>query len=336
MKLELSGVAGGRLQLGRIVELHWSDDDEATELRLFARHQSLLYLRPIVDWTRNRVIPFFPESPGRYVLLAQWRGGGTANLQSELPLEVLSSCPLRPGPTHAHIDATTPLWAPSEWEARVLAASEHAMLAALQAWAKPGDAVYDIGANVGVYAIRLAQLVGRGGRVYCIEASPVCVSYLQANVALHALENVEILPVAVLDRAGETEFVIHYGNASIGLADASPFYHHKLGHEIRVHCAPLDELIREHALRPPRVIKIDIEGAEASALRGMQATLEAERPTLILELHGAGNALASLDQLDPLGYRYLDPASGARFQTAKEVVDVLGDVVAQIVALPAP
>ena len=334
MKLELRGAADGRLPLGRIVELHWSDDDEATELRLFARHQSLLYLKPIADWTRDRVISFFPESPGRYVLVAQWRRGGATNLRSELQLEVLGSCPLRAGPTRAHIDATTPLWAPSEWEARVLASSEHAMLAALRDWVKPGDAVYDIGANVGLYAVRLAQLVGRTGRVYCIEAGPVCVSYLQANVALHALDNVEILPVAVLDHVGETEFAIHYGNASVGLTDASPFYRHKLGHEIRVRCAPLDELIREHALRPPRLIKIDIEGAEASALRGMQATLDAQRPTLILELHGAGNALASLDQLDPLGYRYLEPASAARFQTAKEVVDALGDVVVQIVALP--
>jgi FkbM family methyltransferase len=334
VELELRGAADGRLRLGRIVELHWSDDDEVTELRLLARHGPLLYLKPIVDWTRDRVISFFPESPGRYVLVAQWRGHGTS-LQCELPLEVESSCSLRPGPTRADLDATTSLWTPSEWDARVLAASEHTMLAALQALVQPGDAVYDIGANMGLYAIRLAQRVGRTGRVYCVEASPVCVSYLQANVALHALDNVEILPVAVLDRVGETEFAIHYGNVSIGLTAASPFYRQKLGHEIRVRCAPLDELIREHALRPPRVIKMDIEGAEASALRGMRRTLEAERPTLILELHGAWNAQASLDQLDPLGYRYLDPASGARFHAAKEVVDALGDVVCQIVAQPA-
>ena len=79
---------------------------------------------------------------------------------------------------------------------------------------------------------------------------------------------------------------------------------------------------------------MDIEGAEAAALRGMQATLEAERPTLVLELHGDWNARASFEQLDPLGYRYLDPTTGGRFQTGKEVVDVFGDVVFQIVAKP--
>jgi len=335
MKLELLGARNGRIRLGQIVELHWSDDEDATELRLLVRHESLLYPKPVADWTRDRVIAFFPESPGRYALVAQWRSPQHGVLRREQALEVAGPCALRPGPTLAALDGGVSLWTPSEWEAQVFGIAEHPMLAALESLVQPGDAVYDIGANVGLYAVRLARRVGGGGRVYCLEPNPVCVSYLQANLSLHELDNVEILPVAASDRTGVVEFSIHYGNSSIGLSEASPFYRSKLGHEVRVCCAPVDELIREHALRPPRVIKMDIEGAEALALRGMRETLEAERPTLILELHGAWNAKTSLEQLDPLGYRYLDPASGARFDTSKDAVDALGNVVAQIVAQPA-
>ncbi len=332
IQVELRGDRDGTLRLGDAVTILWSSADPTAEVRVFARHQGLRYLKPISDWTRADALPFFPEAPGRYVLVAQWRTPAGAHGQAERDLEVSAGARFAAGPALSEVSPTVSLWTPSEWEARVLAAAEHTMLDALEALVTPGDTIYDVGANVGLYATRLAHLTGARGRVYCFEANPVCVSYLQSNVARAGLDNVEILPVAVLDKAGEAEFTIHYGNAGLGLTDASPFYHSKLGHEIRVRCTALDLLIEEFDLRKPQLIKIDIEGAEAAALRGMQQTLASERPTLVLELHGAGNATASLAQLDPLGYRYTDPVQGRRFDDGKQVVEAFGNAVFQIVA----
>lgn len=335
MEIELHGARHGRLPLGEVVELRWRAAEAGAELRVFARHRGLRYLRPIADWTQAPAIPFFPEAPGRYAILVEWRAPGGSGGRRELVLDVGGDESGAPGPARAKLGGGVALWNPSEWEARVLAASEHGMLEALERLAAPGDAVYDVGANVGVYATRLARLVGPSGRVYCIEANPVCVSYLQANLALHGAEQVEILPIALLDREGEVDFAIHYGNANLGLTAASHFYAAKLGHEIRVRCAPLDALIETHGLRPPRLVKIDIEGAEAAALAGMRETLAAHRPALVVELHGAAAAAASLEQLDPLGYRYDDPHGGRRFASAREVLDAFGNRVFQIVARPA-
>ena len=88
-------------------------------------------------------------------------------------------------------------------------------------------------------------------------------------------------------------------------------------------------------LRPPDLVKMDVEGAEVAALPGMQATLARHRPILLLELHGRAAARASLECVQAAGYRYLEIASGGEFASAQALIDWFPDACRQVLCLPA-
>ncbi len=70
----------------------------------------------------------------------------------------------------------------------------------LRMWARllqPGEAFFDIGANVGFYTTHMAQMVGPEGLILSFEPNPRIRATLEHNVARNALYNVHILPVAV-------------------------------------------------------------------------------------------------------------------------------------------
>src|SRR5690606_29504718 len=182
MKIELLGESGGTIRLGQMVILRCTAPDEKTELRVFVRHGPVRYLTPLFDWTRQRELPIYLEAPGRYVLVVQWRSATGAG-REEVALHVeRGGGEDRPGPARVQIGEGATLWAPSRWDAHVLEAAERGVLAALREQVRPGDTVYDVGANLGVYALHFSDWVGATGRVYCVEANPVCVSYLQGSV----------------------------------------------------------------------------------------------------------------------------------------------------------
>jgi hypothetical protein len=51
-----------------------------------------------------------------------------------------------------------------------------------------------------------------------------------------------------------------------------------------VETASLDTLVGHHRIRPPNIVKIDVEGAEIEVLQGMEGVLRAWGPTVIVEL----------------------------------------------------
>jgi len=142
----------------------------------------------------------------------------------------------------------------------------------------PGDVVYDLGANVGYYTLLASVLVGDRGHVYSFEPLPTNVAVLKRHIAMNQIHNCTVLEVAVASTDGEARFD---PSARGDLAHFS-----SQGSET-VRTASLDSLLEHAALRPPRVMKIDIEGAEFDALRGAARTIETHRPTILLATHGA-------------------------------------------------
>jgi FkbM family methyltransferase len=145
---------------------------------------------------------------------------------------------------------------------------------------KSGDCCLDIGANIGFYSIFSSKIVGSRGQVHSFEASPKIAKFLEDNIELNKLSNVHIHNIALSDAPGEISFFESSGD-HLGISSMRDVGNHR-SHEIKVRADTLDSIIDE--IPQVKLIKIDIEGAEMLALKGMTGLLERDKPFLILEV----------------------------------------------------
>lgn len=149
---------------------------------------------------------------------------------------------------------------------------------------RKGDAFLDLGANIGYFSMIASNQIGEDGYVYSFEPNPQTLAKLKRNITLNKKRNLIVYDKAVSDQQGEIYFNIpiatikNSGRASIRPIEESYS-------SIKVQTVVLDELINE--FKPLRLIKMDIEGAEALALHGMINIIERDRPFLIMELSDA-------------------------------------------------
>ncbi len=176
----------------------------------------------------------------------------------------------------------------------------------------PGDVVYDVGANVGYFTLLASRLVGPTGRVVAFEPNPTTLSRLRHHLALNDATNVTVVPVGLADRDGEAEFHsvagANSGASSLRALDDSTVS--------RIELARLDRLVDELGLRLPDFVKLDIEGAELVALRGMATTLQhAPRVQLLVEItdkflrQTSGSEAELLEFLDTVGLELVGEVS---------------------------
>jgi FkbM family methyltransferase len=165
----------------------------------------------------------------------------------------------------------------------------------LSEWVGAGDWVLDIGANVGHYACRLSELVGLNGRVFAFEPMPATFELLAANAARFQHPNVTLLNVAASDTSGIVGMQVPHFDSGL-----SNYYMANISSteaDMSVVCMEIDALRITH---PVRFAKLDVEGHELSALKGMRAVLERFHPVMIIE--GASQEVA--DYLTQFGYSF--------------------------------
>jgi FkbM family methyltransferase len=162
----------------------------------------------------------------------------------------------------------------------------------LERWVRSGDWVLDVGANVGHYTARLSELVGADGRVIAFEPIPETFAVLAAIAAACPGSNVSLINAAASDRTGTVAMSVpEFAEGTRNFYQASI---RSDGAGRRIATLAVD------GLGLPRVslAKIDVEGHEGAVLRGMEALLRRDRPTLIVE----GDAGESESLLEELGY----------------------------------
>jgi len=221
---------------------------------------------------RRILLPILPPDPA--VFVARLPGGGIVHLH---PRETLGFATL------------------------VYGGFEPAEISGAIELATPGTTAFDIGANVGIYSVAMGRAVGRDGMVVAVEPDTTNVSRLRDNLALNGLTNAEIVEAV----AGE-----HDGIVDLQVAD-DPAYHSVVeierGHAavgtMAVRSVPLDRVWE--ALGRPTVsfVKIDVEGAEPSVLRGAREMLRFEHPALLIEAKDEARLALLRSELEPLGYR---------------------------------
>lgn len=145
----------------------------------------------------------------------------------------------------------------------------------LLAVVQPGWVCLDLGAHVGPVTVPMARRALPGGRVISVEADPVNIHRLHANLQLNGLPDDQIYHLAIADHDGEvllTTFPNYNGWQTIGAGGP-----HTAGREkttIRVPARTLAHLMDQLQLPGCDLIKIDIEGAELMALQSLRPRLE--------------------------------------------------------------
>jgi FkbM family methyltransferase len=171
------------------------------------------------------------------------------------------------------------------WEPAITAYLTHAL--------EPGDVVIDIGANVGYHSLLASHLLGPGGEVHAIEASPHVFQLLTQNLALNRANNVTPHHAAACACAHEVPVFLHDG-CNLGGSTIIPAVAQRraVTLEAKVPGLPLTDIVPEEAILSARLIKIDVEGAEWPVVQGFASLLPrlADDAELLIEVSAQGLA----------------------------------------------
>ncbi len=170
---------------------------------------------------------------------------------------------------------------------------------ALQQHLRAGMTFYDIGANIGLFSLLAARLVGKEGRVVAFEADPEIAARLRQHVERNAFGWIRVEEKAVWSKSDPVFFARTDPTVSpdrgLGHVVSSG-----AGDTIQVSGVSLDDYARTHAA--PDFLKCDVEGAEVEVFRGAQRLLKEKRPGIICEMHSEENQRILLEEFARFGY----------------------------------
>lgn len=159
----------------------------------------------------------------------------------------------------------------------------------------PEDTVIDLGANVGVYALRFAAAAKR---VIAVEANPETARILRRNADRNGLK-IEIELCAAADKSGKVQDLVWFkGRPNMASIFYAPFFRGKT-ESVKVSTIAVDDLVDRLGLSSVKLVKMDIEGSEADAIRGMKKTISRFRPIILFE----NSFYEAADELEALGYK---------------------------------
>jgi FkbM family methyltransferase len=212
---------------------------------------------------------------------------------------------------------------------------ETVMLGALRRLITPGDVVFDVGANIGMYVRFMIRQFG-AGKVVAFEPTTQNQALLKQNIWLgNCQDRVQVMRIALADYDGVDEFQVDDVSSASGCLNVVTHGKACEGHRQyglppateTVTVARLDTLMDNGALPIPQVIKIDVEGAEARLLQGARKLLDRHSPRLAIENHGEDTSRTVVRFLRETGYHvfgYLDTHKGRSYQEilAADVDDI--------------
>jgi FkbM family methyltransferase len=192
---------------------------------------------------------------------------------------------------------------------------------------RPGDIIIDGGANIGYYSLLSATLVGKTGCVHSFEPIPETFNALAANVALNDFTNLRLNQVALSDHAGDLQFEIPLDEQTHErLGWAATQILRGYGPVVRVPATTLDDYAASRDIAHIRLVKLDLEGGEYEAVKGMGNLLSAhaidfliaESNTSLLE----DRQMSGQEVIEELmGHGYRRYAIGATFWGGPRIED---------------
>lgn len=175
---------------------------------------------------------------------------------------------------------------------------------------RDGDTFLDIGSNIGFFTLAVAHTFPRS-KVWAFEPNPEIADILARSLAMNGFsDRVRVHRLAIADVEGSVDFVVDAANSGHGRIGSAAVGNHTF---------PVRSIIWDQWVKGetpdmiPSMIKIDIEGAETKAIRGMRDFISSHRPHLIVEAFDAqlrefGSSQAELIQLtSDIGYEQVQP-----------------------------
>ena len=174
-----------------------------------------------------------------------------------------------------------------------------------------GEVVMEIGAYIGYYAMRAAELVGETGQVIAVEAIDENLRILRANVERNGFKNIVIVPKAAWNTSGKLTFFKPTGyRASVfrSVVEAQ--------NTVEIPCDTVDAMLAELGVDHVSFVRIQVNGAEWEVLEGMSRTLDGNPKLLIAAIYereGEPSWKRVVEVLRAKGYRTLVAGRGNVF-----------------------
>jgi FkbM family methyltransferase len=152
-------------------------------------------------------------------------------------------------------------------------------------WVQQDSVVWDVGANLGLFAFPAALKASRGC-VYAFEPDVDLAANLLRSLRLPRNRGINISPVclAVSNVDGAANFQISRYSRAMSKLEAAGKWHDQQVSVLEtrtVATMSIDTL--QKSLAPPSVIKIDVEGGEMEVLEGAELTISEHRPMILIE-----------------------------------------------------
>jgi FkbM family methyltransferase len=210
-----------------------------------------------------------------------------------------------------------------DYPAAIIGYTERKLTEWLLANARPGETWLDVGANCGYTSLALARAVGPQGRVFAFEPALATAACLEQTGRVNGLDQLVALPFAL---SAAPRPVVSRFATECGMIDSQLPANGRLEMTAIV-AVGLDALWDGISDGDPVVhgIKIDVQGMELEALRGMQCLLSQHRPKIVLEIHRdvprddvlallvACGYLPDTEPIDDTLGAFADPRSNASF-----------------------
>ncbi|WP_310820945.1 FkbM family methyltransferase [Stratiformator vulcanicus] len=200
----------------------------------------------------------------------------------------------------------------------------------IERYLRPADTFVDVGANIGIHTLAAGAVLKGSGRIFSFEPSPRTFSLLKKSIHLNSISRVvELHEAAVSDNAGEHS--LHFGDTcghhSLFPVEASS------NETVNVKTVRLDDVLG--STERVDLIKVDVEGAELSALRGASGVITKNRDVAMIVEYGPSHlrrlGQKSTDWFDAftdagLIFKAINEQDGTLFDTSIEELESVPSV----------
>lgn len=157
---------------------------------------------------------------------------------------------------------------------------EEMMPRCIKEFVSEGDDCFDIGTNIGIWTLLMAERCGKNAAVYSFEPMSRNLQHLRDNIQLSGSKNITVIPTALGRTTGKVQL---YTPADPGRTSLAPEGADDLVEEVTLR--KLDEVWEELGKPEIRFVKMDVEGSEPFVLEGGSAFFRQCRPVVVSEIN---------------------------------------------------